>query len=305
MNWDDLRFFLAVYRTGSSNAAARKLRVQHTTVGRRLAALEAALGERLFTRTPEGLTPTEAAAGIVPLAEDAERSFLAIERQVHGIGGAIVGKVRLTTSEAFGGYLIAHLAELQSRHPDLAVEINTSNAVSDLTRGEADIAVRMVPTPQPDLICRRIGEAGWSLFASADYLTRHGIPDLANGFKGHDVIGYGEGLTESPGARWLDANASSAHVPLRGESIVAVLNAASAGIGLALVPCFLASTAANLRRVVPQVLTSRETWLVYHRDVARLARVRLAIDFIAEIVSTDRALLLGIVATPEDVLRPN
>ena len=300
MNWDDIRFFLAIYRCGSSNAAARKLRVQHTTVGRRLAALEATLGERLFIRTPEGLTPTKAAVAIAPSAEEAERCFHAIGRQVRRADSAVEGHVRLTTSEAFGGYLIRHLATLQSRHPNLTVEIDTSNVVRDLTRGEADIAVRMVPTTQPDLICRRIGEAGWSLFGSADYVARRGFPNLENGLAGHDVIGFGESLAESPGARWLGTNANDAHVPLRGESIVAVINAASAGIGMALAPCFLASTAPNLRQLVPQVLTSREIWLVYHPEVARLARVRAAIDFIAGIVSADRAFLRGNGAPPGD-----
>ncbi len=300
MDWDDVRFFLTVYRSGSSNAAARKLRVQHTTVGRRLAALEATLGERLFIRTPEGLTPTEAAIAIAPSAEEAERCFLAIERQVRRTDNGIEGKVRLTTSEAFGGYLIGHLARLQSRHPNLTVEIDTSNAVRDLARGEADIAVRMVPTVQSELICRRIGEAGWSLFGSADYIARRGLPDLAKGLAGHDVIGFGESLAGSPGARWLGANAKGAHVPLRGESVVAVINAASAGIGLAVAPCFLASTAPNLRQVAPQVLTVREIWLVYHPDVARLTRVRAVIDFIAEIVAADRAFLVGTAAPPGD-----
>jgi DNA-binding transcriptional LysR family regulator len=300
MDWDDLRFFLAVYRCGSSNAAARKLRVQHTTVGRRLAALEATLGERLFIRTPEGLTPTEAAVAIAPSAEEAERCFLAIERQVRRADSGIEGTVRLTTSEAFGGYLIRHLAKLQSRYPNLTVEIDTSNAVRDLARGEADIAVRMVPTVQSELTCRRIGEAGWSLFGSTDYIARRGLPDIANGLAGHDVIGFGESLAESPGARWLGANAKCAHIPLRGESVVAVINAASAGIGLAVAPCFLAFAAPNLRQVAPQVLTVREIWLVYHPDAARLGRVRAVIDFIVEIVGADRAFLVGAAAPQGD-----
>ena len=296
MNWDDIRFFLAIYRCGSSNAAARKLRVQHTTVGRRLAALEATLGERLFIRTPEGLTPTEAAVAIAPSAEEAERCFHAIGRQVRRADSAVEGHVRLTTSEAFGGYLIGHLATLQSRHPNLTVEIDTSNVVRDLTRGEADIAVRMVPTTQPELLCRRIGEAGWSLYGAAEYIARRGFPDLARGLAGHDVIGFGESLAKSPGALWLGANAIGAHVPMRGESVVAVINAAAAGIGLAVVPCFLAFSVPNLRQVAPQVLISREIWLVYPRDVARLARVMAVIDFIAESVVADRELLVGVAA---------
>ena len=249
MDWDDFRYFLAIYRSGSANGAARQLRVQHTTVGRRLASLEAKLGARLFIRTPEGLSPTDAANAIAPLAEEAERCFVAIERQVSRSDSRVEGKVRLTTSEAFGGYIIRHLALLQTRHPNLTVEIDTSNAVLDLARGEADIAVRMVPTTQSALICRRVGAAGWSLFASADYIARRGMPASPFELRGHEVVGFGASLAETPGARWLRAHGKGAHVPLQGESIVAVINAAAAGIGLALVPCFLAAAEPNLRRV--------------------------------------------------------
>ena len=126
-----------------------------STVGRRLAGLESALRTRLFIRTPEGLLATEAAREIAPLAEEAEHCFLAIGRQVSRGDSRIEGKVRLTTSEAFSRYLIPHLARLQARHPHLEVEIDTSNAVLDLVRGEADLAVRVAPTKQADLVCRR------------------------------------------------------------------------------------------------------------------------------------------------------
>jgi DNA-binding transcriptional LysR family regulator len=293
VDWDDVRYFLAVYRSGSSNGAARQLRVQHTTVGRRLASLEAKLGARLFIRTPMGLSPTDAAAAIAPHAEEAERCFIAIERQVSRSDGRIEGKVRLATSEAFGGYIIRHLATLQARYPALTVEIDTSNAVVDLARGGADIAVRMVATTQPDLISRRVGSAGWSLFASADYIARRGMPSSPFELHGHEVIGFGDSLAETPGARWLGAHGKDAHVPLRGQSLVAVVNAAAAGIGLAMAPCFLAAAEPNLRRVTPQMLSSREIWLVYHPDAGRLVRVRTVIDFIAETIGADGAFLSG------------
>ena len=285
-----------MYRSGSSSGAARQLRVQHTTVGRRLAALEAGLGAKLFIRTPEGLSPTDAAGVIAPLAEEAERCFVAIERQVGRCDSRIEGKVRLTTSEAFSNYLIPHLALLQARHPDLAVEIDTSNNVLDLTRGEADVAVRAAPTTQGELVCRKVGDAGWSLYASQDYIARRGMPASPTELAGHDVIGFYGALAQTPGACWLAEHSKGAHVAMRGHSLVAIVNAAVAGIGLAMAPCFLAAAEPKLRRVTPQVLTTREIWLVFPPDAGRLARVRTVIDYVAEVLAADRALLSGICA---------
>jgi DNA-binding transcriptional LysR family regulator len=293
MDWDDIRYFLAIYRCGSSNGAARQLGVQHTTVGRRLTALEAALGTNLFMRTPEGLSPTAAALEILPLAEDAERSFLAITRQVGSSDSRIEGQVRLTTSDAFSTYVVRQLPKLRERHPALTVEILGGNTVFDLSRGEADLAIRMVPTTQPDLICRKVGVAGWSLYAAEDYLSRRGRPKSSTDLGGHDVIGFDESLAGSPGALWLGQNAKGAHMPLRGNSIGAVVNAAIVGIGLAMVPCYIATAEASLRRVTPEVLSSRDIWLVFHPDAARIARVRTVIDFVAEVIRADAALFAG------------
>lgn len=300
VDWNDIRYFLAVYRSGSSSGAARELCVQHTTVGRRLAALETDLGARLFTRTPEGLAPTDAAREIAPLAEQAERCFLAIARQISRIDSRIEGKVRLTTSEAFSRYLIPHLARLQARHPGLAVDIDTSNAVLDMARGETDLAVRMAPTKQADLVCRRVGNAGWSLFASPDYIARHGPLSSPDALSGHDVIGFSGVLAETSSGLWLADHAKDARLTMRGHSLVAILNAAAAGIGLALVPCFLAVGETRLRRMTPEVLVARDIYLVFHPDAGRLARIRAVIDFLAQTIGADREVLEGVVSDEVD-----
>ena len=293
MDWDDIRYFLAIYRSGSSNGAARCLGVQHTTVGRRLTALEEALETNLFIRTPEGLSPTAAALEILPLAEEAERSFLAITRQVGSSDSRIEGEVRLTTSDAFSTYVVRQLPRLRERHPALTVEILSGNSLFDLARGEADLAIRMVPTTQPDLICRKIGVAGWSLYASEDYLARRGRPKSTTDLCGHEVIGFDESLAGSPGALWLGQHAKGTLMPLKGNSIGAVVNAAIVGIGVAIVPCYIASAEAGLRRVTPEVLSSRDIWLVFHPDAARVARIRTVIDFVAEVIGADAALFAG------------
>jgi DNA-binding transcriptional LysR family regulator len=293
MDWDDLRFFLAAYRAGSSSGAARLLAVRHTTVGRRLAVLEDALNARLFIRTPEGMTPTALAIAILPLAEEAERNVVAIQRQA-GSGDSVVdGKVRLTTSEAFSDYLIRHLPQLQQRHPALAVEILSSNRVLDLLRGEADIAVRMTATSQSELTCRCVGNAGWSLYASEAYVARRGVPDLLADLANHDVIGFDESLKGSPGAQWVSVHAKAAHIPLRGNSLGAIMSAAAVGIGIAVAPCLLGSAQPALRRLSAHPVSTRGIWLVFHPSAAEIARIRIVVDFLAEIIGADRHFLAG------------
>ena len=292
-DWNDLRYFLAIRRERTLAGAARSLRVQHSTVGRRLEALETMLGASLFTRTPDGFLLTEAGTGILTLAEDAERALTAIERRVAGTDERIEGIVRLTASEAFSGFLVRRLAELQQRHPGLMVEVLVGNQSLDLMRGEADLALRISATTQSELICKRIGDAGWSLYAAESYIARRGAPASPTELAGHDVIGFDETMAGVPGARYLRDYAAGAHVMLRGNSIVSVLNAAIVGMGLAMLPCFLAEAEPTLRRLAPEILGSREIWLVFHPDVARIARVRCVIDFVTEIIGREAARLRG------------
>lgn len=292
MDWDDIRVFLAAYRAGSTAQAALALGVRHTTVGRRLAGLEQALGARLFVRTPEGLQPTDVAEAILSLAEEAERQFLAIRRRVAGGDGVIEGKVRLTTSEAFSDFLVRHLPVLHERHPALEVEILSSNRVLDLARGEADIAVRMMAVGQSDLTCRRIGTAAWSLYASESYLARKGVPSLTD-LTGQDVVGFDETLKGSPGAVWLATHASGAHITFRGNSIGSVLRATVVGMGLAMVPCFMAAGEPSLRRIAPDLAVTRGIFVVFHPELGQAARIRAVVEFLAEMAREEAGVLGG------------
>jgi len=293
MDWNDLRYFLAISRAGTLAGAARSLHVQHSTVGRRLDALESALGATLFTRTPDGFVLSEAGAEVLPLAEEAERSLHAFEQRVVASDSEIEGIVRLTVSEAFSGFIVRRMSELQARHPGLIVEILSANRNFDLARREADLALRSVSTTQADLTCKRIGDAGWSMYGATDYVERFGLPQSPENLAGHRIIGFDETLANTPGGHWLDAHGASANVVLRGNSIISVLNATIVGMGISVLPCFLAEPEPTLRRVTPKVLASREIWLVFHPDVARIARVRKVIDFVAEIVGREAVLLGG------------
>jgi DNA-binding transcriptional LysR family regulator len=293
MDWDDLRFLLAAFRAGSSNGAARLLGVRHTTVGRRLAALEHDLGTALFVRTPEGMTPTASAISLLPVVEAVERNVVAILGQAGRTTGVVEGRVRLTTSEAFSDYFVRHLPTLQDRYPALTVEILSGNRVFDLLRGEADVAVRMTATTQSDLICRRVGNAGWTLYASDAYIARHGVPAVPTDLTGHEVIGFDESLRGTPGAQWLETHGKSGHIPLRGNSIGAIISAATVGIGIAMVPCFLASGVKALRRISPQLVATRGIWLVFRPNVAQTPPIRTVIDFLADTIRADSALFSG------------
>jgi DNA-binding transcriptional LysR family regulator len=293
LDWNDVRYFLAIGEAGTLAGAGRALGVQHSTVARRLDAVERALGVSLFTRTPDGLILTEAGQEILPLAQQAGKALADMERRVGGGDSRIEGSVRLATSEAFSGLMIRILSELKERHPALTVDILSGNRPLNLTRGEADIAVRLMATPQPDLISRKVGESGWSLYAAESYTRRAGAPAVASDLAGHALIDFDEAMAGVPGAQWLRKHGDGARIVLRGNSIIAVLNAAVAGMGVAGLPCFVADAEPGLRRLTPAIIGTRDVCLVYMPTVGRIARVRAVIDFIAESLAERSALLRG------------
>jgi len=287
VDWNDLRYLLAVSRAGSLAGAARSLGVRHTTVSRRIEALEAALAASLFTRTPDGMTLTEAGVAVLPLAEEVERTVETMERRVAGDDDRVEGVVRLTTSEALSGFLVRRLGELQNRYPNLTVDVLSTNASLDLARGEADMALRLVPTAQADLVSKRLCDAGWSLYAAEGYVARMGRPSDPNTLAGHNIVGFDETMAKTPGAVWLDAHADGGHIVMRCNSIIAAMNAMIAGMGVGMVPCFLAEDEPTLTRLTDAVLSTRGVWVVFHPDVAKIKRVRAVIDFVTEIVNRD------------------
>lgn len=292
-NWDDLRILLAAASAGSLAAAARDLAVKHTTVGRRLDALEADLGVRLFLRDRTGLTLTDVGAEIVHYAGEMSRLAATIERIAAGPGDAVSGTVRLTTSESFTGFLVRRLAKLRSAYPNLVVEVLTTNARVDLLGGKADIAIRFAATTEPSLMQRRVGEAGWALYASRSYLEESGAPPSPTQLAGHRIVGFDTPMAGVPGAVWLSEHADEGQIVLRADSLVAVVNATAMGMGLGVLPCFLAEVEPNLVRLFAQVLGARTAWLVTHPHVARIPRVRTVIDFVVAMMEEERDFLAG------------
>ncbi|HTL31546.1 MAG TPA: LysR family transcriptional regulator [Kofleriaceae bacterium] len=289
-DWNDYRYFLAVARQGTLAGAARDLGVEHTTVSRRIAALEAALDTKLFVRTRDGFVLTDGGRAALVRVERAAGEFEQLER---GIGEAneCRGIVRLATSEGFAPYVIRSLVALRERYPEIVVEVHANNAVADLTRNEADIAIRIAPTPHKELVMRKVGSIAWGIYGSESYFARAGMPSCTTELAGHDVIAFDEQRASLPGAQWLEAHAKGARIVMRGNGIIAALNAAMTGLGLAIVPCFVAATESTLRRVPGEPIGARDVFVVVHPDVGKLARVRAVMDFFIERIAADGPVL--------------
>ncbi len=294
-DWNDLRYFLAIAREGTLAAAARSLRVDASTVGRRLAALEEELATRLFDRTPAGLALTEAGRGIRSAVEEMEASALAVERRASGEDARLEGVVRITLTEAFAVHvLLPRFAPFRERHPNIQVQFLTDYGALDLARREADLAIRLTRPQEDTLVARKVGEIAVALYASEEYLARRGLPDPAHGFAGHDVLGYVDAAAKWPEARWLAEHAPGAHVALRCNSLLSVVAAARAGLGLGVMPCLNGDQEPDLRRVVPPIPSlRRDIWLVVHRDLQHNARVRATLHFLGELVQRERPLFSG------------
>lgn len=293
MEWDDLRYFLATIRSGSTAGAARAMGVRHTTVGRRIASLEAALGARLFLREASGMVPTETAAVLRPLAEEIERRMGEFARAAEGADARIEGVVKVTCSEAFSGYLFGRLPRLAEQHPGLGVDVLAGNRKFDIACGEADIAIRMVPTEEPRLVAQRLGEAGWSLYASEGYLARAARPETPAALKAHQVIGFDASMAGTPGGRWLAGHVAETGFAMTVNSVGALVRAIEAGAGIGMMPCLLEEGRPGLRRLFGDLVETRAIWLVFHPERAKLGRVRAVIDFLAETIRSDRVMLSG------------
>jgi DNA-binding transcriptional LysR family regulator len=291
--WSDYRYFLGVARTGSLSGAARRLEVDQSTVGRRLAALEAAVGARLFDRTPDGYVLTVGGESVRADVERLEDGFLAIERRLAGGDARIAGVVRVATTEAFASmFLVPHLAALRSRHGGLSIDLLTGIQPVDLARREADIAVRLgTPPKQPNLVVRQIGAVRFAFYAAPSYLARRGRPRLRGGLRGHAVVGYGGEMATVPIARWVNEQGHKAEVAFRANTIAAVYEAVAAGLGLGVLPCALGDR--NLIRVGAANVGASPIWTVVHEDLVRTARVRAVLVFLSAIIAQDGRATIG------------
>lgn len=291
MDWDDLRLVLAISRQGTLSGAARHLRVTHSTVFRRLGAMEASLGVRLFERFRDGYSATPAGETIAELAARFAGDFIALERRLSGQDLRPSGKVRIATTDTIGPTLMRHVPSLRASHPDILLEITVSNAMANLTRREADVAVRPTPEPPETLVGRRISDVAHAVYGSRTYLSRHKGRNLSD----FEWIGLDDTLATTVIGRWVHENVQDARIGLSVDTLSALKDAACAGMGVTLLPCYLGDEEAQLRRVSPTAGAEVRSglWLLTHADLKRTARIRAVMDFLAVALGSERALLEG------------
>ncbi|MDO6414076.1 LysR family transcriptional regulator [Sphingomonas sp. BIUV-7] len=289
-DWDDLRILLAVARSGSFVASGRALGLNHTTLARRLTALEASIGTRLLDRSPRGVQATKAGLELIEHAERIEEEVLAAGRRVEGQDGQVSGIVRLATPEAFGTYFIAPRARhLNAQHPGIELELAPESRTVNLSKREADIAISLNRPDQGRLQSARLVDYRIGLYASEDLLARIGpIASLA-ALRGQPFISYIEELIDLPELRNLDRSLAKTCV-FRSSSVAAQMEAVASGLGFGLLHCFAVSPHMRLVRVLPETVeVVRSYWMVLHSDLARVPRIRAVADFVAESVRRERA----------------
>jgi len=288
LDWDDLRFFLATARTGSLSAAARELRCTQTTVGRRLASLEARLGARLLSRTPRGYVATPAGEGIREHVERIYAEAAAVERVVAGQDARLEGRVTVACIESIANVILAPcFSRLHQDYPGVVIELLPPDRHLSLARREADISIHHVRPKQQEIVVRRIGSIAFGLYASPDYLERFGMPKFADGCAGHRVISLPDQFCDLPQMQWLAGLTGNAHVVLKTGSYESRLHSLLAGDGVAYLPRFHGNEVPGLTRIdeTPTAAPVVDLWLAVQKDNRNIRRIRTIIDAIAEAVS--------------------
>lgn len=280
VSWDDQRIFLAVLEGGSLSAAARALGVAQPTVRARLEALERGLGTVLFTRSPQGLLPTDQARALQGPARAMEHASRAFLRAASGPPGEVRGTVRLSVAELVGVEVLPPmLAGLRARHPGLAVELDLSNLAANILEQAADVAVRMHPPSQDTLVVRKVGEIALGFFAHRDYLAARGQPATLEDFASHDLIGPDRSAPDRRTAEAVLPPAAIARLMVRTDSHPAQLAAARAGLGIAVMHRALGLADPRLVPVLPDlVVATLPVWVVTHRDLRHEPRIRATLD---------------------------
>jgi DNA-binding transcriptional LysR family regulator len=296
-DWNALRLVLAVVRAGGLIGAARALGIDHSTVFRRLQAIEARLGQPLFERLPGGgYEPTPVARRMAAAGERMEDEALALARDIAGRDHRLTGRLRVTSSETLAHRILTpHLAALRRAQPGIAVELTIDNRVLSLTRREADVALRPLRPKEGDLWGRKLADVAWTVYGAGGYVKAHGVLASPVDLKAHPLIGWEETTTGITAAEWLSATAPQSAFAYRTSSLVGQLHAAKAGIGLAVLPCYLGDLEPELARALPDPVPelARELWIVTHTDLKRTARVRAFFDVVGDGLAADRALFEG------------
>ncbi|SEI13892.1 DNA-binding transcriptional regulator, LysR family [Methylobacterium sp. 275MFSha3.1] len=293
-DWNDLRSFLAVVRAGRLTVAAQQLGVDHSTLSRRITALENALQVRLFDRLLTGYVLTEAGHGLVGEAERIEAVAIRISSDLMDAKAQMSGPVRVATPEGFGTYFLAdHLQALAGRHPEVALELIADPGAVSLARREADIAVTMERPNAGPLRAQKLTNYEYGLYGSTQFLQEHGPDEDDLDYGGVRLIGYIHDMIPTPAHDYLSELIQGRRADLQISNIITQLSATLSGYGLCILPCFMAARHGTLRRIAPEgIRFTRSYWLVTHIEVRAPARAKAIVAFLQGIVRENQALFL-------------
>jgi len=277
MDWSDLKIFLAIARCGTLGAAARQLGQTQPTMGRRLKALEQALGQLLFQRTPDGFVLSEEGSAILIYAERMEEEALALTRTLAGREQQLTGTLRVASSDWFGIHVLTPLfAKFLAKNPHVSIELTTDSRRYNLSRRESDLAFRITPFDEPDVIQHKLMQMDYALYGHRDLVA----PQAGDG-AGQALIVMDQAFTSLPDVAWIRKNLPKAHVAFASNNRGAQARMCAAGGGFAVLPCPLGDSTPELRRIdLGEAPPGRDVWLGFHRDLRRLGRLRALLELV-------------------------
>lgn len=291
MNWDDVRVFLAVARSGQMLAAARSLGLNHATVARRVDALEAALGSRLFERRTTGSALSAEGERFLPFAERMESEAVTAREATGSSSTILSGTVRIGAPDGFGvGYLAARLGDLLEQHPGLKIELVPVSRSFSLSRREADIAVTLERPREGRLVARKLVDYTLGLYAARRYLQRNGRPRTADELPDHRLVGYVDDLLFTSALNYTPEIHKAWQTTLAVSSALGQMAAVRAGAGIGILHTFMARTDRTLVNILPDRIIERSYWMVVHEDLRGIARIDLVAGYIASAVRADQHL---------------
>ena len=290
MNWDDVRIFLAVARSGQILGAAKRLGVNHATVARRLTAFEGDLNTKLLTRRTNGCELTHAGEEFLLAAERMEAEMLSVRSSLGDADVAISGSVRIGAPDGFGvTFLAPRLASLTARYPDLKIQLVPVPRSFSLSRREADIAITVDRPDQGRLVARKLVDYSLGLYASQAYLDAHPAPRTIDELTSHRLVGYVDDLVISQSLNYAPEISREWRPAFEISSALGQVEAVRAGAGIGILHMFIAREHADLVPVLPERTIRRSYWLAYHESVRTLRRITAVSSFISDLVASENA----------------
>lgn len=292
--WSDFRVLLALASAGSVAGAARELHVDNSTVSRRLAALEEAVGAKLIIRGGREFNWTAEGRTLLAAAEAMDAAVTQATHSVRTAKAEVDGTVRVSVSPGFVPILMRlMLPGLREKHPGLSVELSGDFQRVDLAKGEADVAVRMARPSEANLVGRRAFDCGWFVYASRSYLDANGRPEAPGALAQHRLVLYAEALHGVAPLRWMEPHRGSARQVTRVDNLEIACQTVAADGGIAVLPCFIADAVPNLQRVFAESIGVNTGWIVYHEAARDAARIRAVVDALIDVFERNAAMFSG------------